>query len=149
MTYLPPESYDPGVTPARERARPGAGQRVGTAVLTFVLGLVYGTVGTVAHPAKVTLLGVPIPYGLVLALLGVLALLLGLRLVLADRLPVLSAAVGLVGIVVLFSFRSVGGSVLIAQGIVGMVWLFVVPLVAALVLAWPRMPVMGSRSPAA
>lgn len=118
--------------------------RVVTAVLTFVLGLIYGMIGTVAHSVVVHLGPVPVPYGIVLALVGVLAMLVGLRLVFDERLPSFAAGIGVVAVVVLFSFRSVGGSVLIAQGALGLIWLFGVPLVVAIVLAWPRMSALKS-----
>lgn len=150
MTYAQLDEHDAEI-PADEarKTEPSLSARIGSGLLTFVLGVVYGTVGTVAHPLSVVVLGVPVPYGLVLALIGALALLLGLRLVLEERTAVFTSALGLVGTVVLFSFKSAGGSVLIAQGLVGMIWLFAVPLIAALVLAWPRMPQQSSSTVAA
>ncbi|QPZ40213.1 hypothetical protein HCR76_06180 [Paramicrobacterium chengjingii] len=120
--------------------------RIVTAVITLVLGAVYGTVGTVAHTLSVKPLGIPIPYGLVLGLIGTLALLIGLRLVITERLPSVAAGVGLVGTVALFSFSSPGGSILISQGLPGLIWLFGVPLIAAVVLAWPRVPQRSIRT---
>ncbi len=121
-----------------------------TAAITFVLGAVYGTVGTVTHTLTFSLFGVPVPHGLVLGLIGLLALLVGLRLVVSERLPAVTAGVAAVAMVVLFSFQSPGGSVLITQGILGMIWLFGVPLIVAAVLAWPRLPARSRRvTPAA
>ncbi|WP_235940809.1 DUF6113 family protein [Paramicrobacterium fandaimingii] len=119
---------------------PSTTSRIVTAVITLVLGAVYGTVGTVAHTLTVTPFGILIPYGLILGLIGTLALLVGLRLVIAERLPSVAAGIGLVGTVALFSFSSPGGSILISQGLPGLIWLFGVPLIAAVVLAWPRVP---------
>lgn len=140
------EIPDNAETPdAAMRDEPSTASRIITAVITLVLGVVYGTVGTVAHTLSVSPFGFPLPYGLVLGLLGVLALLVGLRLVIAERMPSVAAGIGVVGIVALFSFSSPGGSVLITQGVVGLVWLFGVPLLAAVVLAWPRLPERSSR----
>lgn len=131
---------------ALDDGEPSAISRIVTAVITLVLGAVYGTVGTVAHTLTVKPLGISLPYGLVLGLIGTLALLIGLRLVIAERLPSVAAGVGLVGTVALFSFSSPGGSILISQGLPGLIWLFGVPLIAAVVLAWPRVPQRSIRT---
>ncbi|GAB2512466.1 hypothetical protein [Paramicrobacterium agarici] len=139
-----PDAHDDADAPVG--GEPSTLSRIVTALITLVLGVVYGIVGTVGHTLTLTPLGITIPYGLVLGLIGVLALLLGLRLVIAERLPSIAAGIGIVGIVALFSLPSPGGSVLITQSVLGLVWLFGVPLVAAIVLAWPRLPERNLRT---
>lgn len=110
------------------------------AVLSLLVGAIYGAVGTVAHTNTLRIAGAEIPFGLVLALIGALALLVGFRLVFDDRLPVLCTAAGMVGIIALFSIASRGGSVLIPQGVPGLVWTVVPVLIATVVVAWPKLP---------
>ncbi len=114
--------------------------RLTGAVLGLVVGAIYGAVGTVAHQSVFRIGELAIPFALVFALIGALALLLGFRLLFADRLAVLFAALGMVGIIALFSIPSAGGSVLIPQGVTGLVWTVVPVLIATVVIAWPKMP---------
>jgi LmbE family N-acetylglucosaminyl deacetylase len=120
---------------------PTAVGRLVTAALAFLVGVLFGVLGTVAHQATVTVAAVAIPVGLVLALGGAAALLVGLRMVLHDRVAVLLAAVGLLGTIFVLSLRSTGGSVLVPAGLTGTLWTVVPALVAALVVAWPKLPV--------
>lgn len=126
--------------PAPTEARPSRGPRIVGAALSILVGAIYGTIGTIASQNVLQLGEVTIPVGLILALVGVLALLIGFRLLFDDRLPVLCAAIGMVGMIALFSVASAGGSVLIPQGLLGLVWTVVPVLLATIVVAWPRMP---------
>jgi hypothetical protein len=128
-----------------EDARPSAASRAVSIVLAFVVGVVYGAVGTVAHPLSITIASVTVPWGLILAVVGVLALFVGFRLVLGERLAVVAAAVGVVGIVALFSLESAGGSVLIPQSSTGLIWVLAPALLAALVIFWPSLPAPAGR----
>lgn len=139
---------------SRTTEGPGFASRLPGSILALVVGAIYGTVGTVAHQNVVRIGEAELPVGLVLALIGVLGLLLGFRLLFEDRLVVLCAAVGLVGMIALFSIASAGGSVLIPEGATGLVWTVVPVLVATVVVAWPRLParpapaVVASATPA-
>lgn len=126
--------------PAPTDGGPSHGPRIGGAVFSILIGAIYGTIGTVAHQNIVRVGEAALPVGLVLALVGALALLIGFRLLFEDRLPVLCAAVGMVGMIALFSVASAGGSILIPQGVPGLVWTVVPVLMATVVVAWPRMP---------
>ena len=132
------------VPPADGRSTPGA--RLAGAALCFVVGAIYGAVGTVVHQNVVRIGDLSIPVALVLALVGATALLIGFRLLFPDRIAVLCAALGMVGTIALFSIASAGGSVLIPQGITGLVWTVAPVLISTVVVAWPRMP---QRAPAA
>lgn len=124
-----PEGDAEGVTSVRSR--------VASVVLGLIVGLVYGSVGTVAHPITIGVGPVSFPFGLVVSLIGVLALLVGFRLVLGERLAAAAAAVGVVAIVALFSLESAGGSVLIPNGVSGMAWLWGPPVIGLVVVCWP------------
>ena len=123
------------ITPA-----PSAGSRALSCVLALLVGAVFGAVGTVAHQSTLNLGMFRLPFGLPLALLGVIALLVGFRLLFVDRLIVLLAAIGVVGVIALFSIPSPGGAVLIPQGLAGIVWTIGPVLLATVVVAWPRLP---------
>ncbi len=113
--------------------------RVTAAVAGMLAGIAFGLLGTIAHQSTIAVGAVTIPVGLILAVTGASALLIALRMLLADRLVVLAAAVGLLGTIFLLSLQSSGGSVLIPQGVPGTVWTIVPALVAAVAVAWPRL----------
>ena len=121
------------------------GARIGTLAIAFAVGLVYGTLGTVGHRHSWQVGEVTVPWGLVLALIGVAALLIGIRLVAGGRAASAAAAAGVIAAVAVLSLPSPGGSVLIASGVIGTVWAVGPALIAVLVVAWPSLP---SRSAA-
>ena len=106
----------------------------------FLLGLFVGSVTTVVHQSVFTIAGVDVPWGLILGVVVVTGFLVGLRIVVQDRLVVLIAALGLVGMVFLLSQSSTGGSVLIPNNLWGTIWAIVPTLIATIVVAWPRLP---------
>lgn len=110
--------------------------RIGTIVLALVAGAIFGTVGTVAHSFTVTLGVVTLPLGLVLAIIGAGALLIGIRAI-ADRWAALAAGLGMLGVGTLFSGVGPGGSILVPDTWMGVVWTFAPPLMTAVVVAWP------------
>ncbi len=109
-------------------------------LVALVLGLLFGALGTVVHQITVSVFGLfDLPFGLVVALAATALLLTGLRLVTPSRLAALLAGIGLVATVTLLALPSPGGSVLIPDSTLGMVWLIGATLVAVVVLAWPRL----------
>ena len=106
----------------------------------FLLGLFVGSVTTVTHQSVVTLAGVDVPWGWILGLLVITGFLVGLRIVVQDRLVVLIAALGLVVMVFILSQASTGGSVLIPNNLWGTIWAIAPTLIATIVVAWPRLP---------
>jgi LmbE family N-acetylglucosaminyl deacetylase len=135
------ETYvrSPLAQPAVEEA-PTVMMRLVTTLVALAAGALFAVLGTTAHQTTIGIGPVDVPIGLVLALIASATLLVGLRLVVRDRLVVLAAAIGLLATVFLLSLRSTGGSVLIPQGTLGVVWTITPALVAALVIAWPRIP---------
>jgi LmbE family N-acetylglucosaminyl deacetylase len=126
--------------PAPPAVLAGGVLRAVASLVALAAGVAFGVLGTVAHQATVVLGSVTLPAGLVLATLAASALLVGLRLVLDDRVVVLACTIGLVGSIFLLSLRSTGGSVLVPAGLAGTLWTVLPTLVASLVLAWPRLP---------
>ena len=120
--------------------KPSPLARAGMYVLAALLGAIYGAVATIGHRQSVTVGDVIVPWGLVLALAGVLALLVGIRLVAGGRWVAAAAAVGVIGMVALLTLPGPGGSVLVAGDVVGTVWAVGPALIAVLVVAWPELP---------
>ena len=116
------------------------GSRIGTLAFAFLIGVLAGAIGTIGHRQEVRIGEVAIPWGIVAALVGVAALLLGIRLVAGGRLVAGVAAAGIVATVSLLSLPGLGGSVLIPSGVVGTVWAVGPALIAVLVVAFPSMP---------
>ncbi|AMB60453.1 hypothetical protein AWU67_09215 [Microterricola viridarii] len=118
--------------------------RIGAAVLGFLVGALFAAMGTVAHQSTAEIFGITVPWGLLLGLVGFTALLVGLRLVLHDRVTVLFTALGALVTIFVLSLRSTGGSVLIPEGALGLAWTMGPVIIAAIVLAWPRLPARPS-----
>lgn len=136
--------------PGDRAPRPSRSARIRTIAVAALIGLVYGTVATIGHRHAWQFGEVSVPWGLVAGLVGVAALLVGIRLVAGGRPASIAAAAGIVGAVALFSLPGPGGSVLVASGIVGAVWSVGPALIAVLVVAWPSLPSRGAaRTPPA
>ncbi|WP_141939023.1 histidinol dehydrogenase [Microbacterium sp. SLBN-154] len=119
--------------------------RILTWIVAVVIGGAYGLAGTIAHPFTLWVL----PVGLVLAIIGSTALLIAIRLLSADRWTTLAAGLGMLAATVIFSGEGPGGSVIVPQTSFGIVWTFSVPLVVAVVVAWPdriSVPARPARS---
>lgn len=109
-------------------------------IAAILMGALLGSITTVAHQNVLTIAGAEIPWGITLSLLVVTGFLVGLRILVQDRLIVLLAALGLVGMVFLLSQQSVGGSVLVPNNMLGTIWAIGPTLIATVVVAWPRLP---------
>lgn len=114
--------------------------RVGTWLVAVVIGLVYGVAGTIGQAA----VWGPIPLGLVIAIIGVGALLLAVRLLTSDRWAALACGIGAMIATLVFSGKGPGGSVVVpapadGQFSTGIVWTIAVPIIAAIVVGWPAL----------
>ncbi len=113
--------------------------RIATWVLAAVIGFVYGVAGTIGQAATWG----PLPVGLVVASVGFIALLVAVRTLTGERTSALAAGLGALIATLVFANEGPGGSVVVpapqgdAAVTPGMVWTFLVPLIAALVVAWP------------
>ena len=120
--------------------------RILNLALLFIAGAILGAVGTIAHQSTATVAGVPVPWGITVALLAYTCLLIGLRLLNAGRAQALAAALGTIVMTFLFSLKGVGGSVLIPDNLLGKTWVVAPIVIAAIVIAWPRLPQRGEVS---
>ena len=105
--------------------------RVVVAILAVAVGAMIGVITTFTHRQ------LP-PWGVLAGLLIIAALLVGARLAFEGRLPAVAAALGVVGAVLLLSLQSTGGSVLVADDPIGMVWAIGPALIAVVAIAWPE-----------
>lgn len=118
--------------------------RVGTWVVAFVVGSVYGLAGTIAHSYRLGWF----PLGLILAIVGCGALLAAVRLLTEDRWATLATGLGLMIATLVFSGRGPGGSVIVPQTGLATVWTLAVPILVAVAVAWPsRLMVAGGAAP--
>lgn len=97
-------------------------------LLAFLVGGLIGVIGTVNHQIAIG----------VISLLLVAGFLAGLRLLFGVRAVAACAAVGMLIVLIAASGESLGGSVLIQANEVGFLWTYGVPVIALIVLAWPR-----------
>ena len=123
---------------ASERA--SLGSRIGVLAFAFLMGVLFGAVGTVGHRHELAIGEVVLPWGIVAALVGVAGLLIGVRVMAGGRLVAGAAAAGVIGTVSLLSLPGAGGSVLIPGGVIGTIWAVGPALIAVLVVAWPSLP---------
>ncbi|MHC3000420.1 DUF6113 family protein [Microbacterium sp. HJ5] len=107
--------------------------RVGTWVVAFVVGAVYGLAGTIAHAYEIGWF----PLGLILAIVGCAALLAAVRLLTADRWAALATGLGMMTATLIFSGKGPGGSVIVPDTGLGTVWTLSLPILVAIVVAWP------------
>lgn len=103
-------------------------------MVALLVGAVYGLAGTIAHPYQLAWL----PLGLVLAIVGSAALLAAVRLLTGDRWSALATGLGMMGATLVFSGRGPGGSVIVPQTTLAIVWTIAVPILVAIIVAWPE-----------
>ncbi len=123
--------------------------RAATWLVAFAVGAVFGIAGTIGQAAVWDLPFATLPVGIVVALVGVAALLLAVRSLTADRWAALATGLGVMIVTLVFSGRGPGGSIVVpAPGAgevsTGVIWTLVVPILVAVVVAWPS----ASRVPA-
>jgi hypothetical protein len=119
--------------------------RVGSWVIALVIGGVYGVAGTITHA---TVWG-PIPVGLVIALVASAALLIAVRTLTGDRIGALAAGVGMCLVAFVLAQTGPGGSVIVQDDTLGLVWSIGLPAIVVLVVAWPRFDLAAARAAAA
>lgn len=131
-----PEPETEPTLPTSSLADHGLGGRIAITVVALVAGALFGAIGTVTHQDTIG----AFPLGAVLALILVLALLLGFRLYFDSRLLGIAAAVGVVAVTALLTGPGSGGSALIPANAAGYAWTFGPTIIALIVLAWPKLP---------
>lgn len=123
--------------------------RFGSWIIALLVGAVYGLAGTIAQSYMLGWF----PLGLALAVLGSAALLAAVRLLTSDRWAALATGMGMMIAALVFSGRGPGGSVIVpaaAPGAfpVGIVWTIAVPVLIAIVVAWPDLSGIRRRDAA-
>ncbi|MEN2740053.1 DUF6113 family protein [Microbacterium sp. X-17] len=107
--------------------------RVVAWIIALAVGGVFGVAGTITHAS---LWGV-VPVGLILALVGCAALLLAIRLLTGDRIAALAAGVGMGVVTYILSGTGPGGSVVMPNDVLSLIWTVALALIIVLVIAWP------------
>lgn len=118
--------------------------RVGTWLVALLVGAVYGVAGTIAHSFALGWF----PLGLILAIIGSAALLIAVRLLTADRWAALATGLGMMLTTLVFSGRGPGGSVIVPDTPLAIVWTLAVPILVAIVVAWPDRALGAARATA-
>jgi len=113
------------------------GERVLACAIALLVGATVGALGTVNHQVTTDPFGIPV--GLLVGLVVVAALLVGARLVFDNRVVTGFSATGLLGVIGVLSLESAGGSVLVPASNLAYAWIYGSVLIAALVLAWPKL----------
>jgi len=107
----------------------------------LVGGAIVGLFGTLQHMNSLQLGGIALPLGLAAALLSVVALMLGCRLVTEGRVATIGAAIGMVVVILLASLKGPGGAVLIPDSdtspVLSPIWVYAAPLLAVIAVLWP------------
>ncbi len=120
---------------------------MGTWAVALLIGVAFGAAGTVGQAAGWG----PIPIGLVIALVGFSSLLVAVRLLVSDRWAAAATGAGATLAAIVLSGRGPGGSVVVPAPVdgtlsAGLVWTFAVPIVTAVVVAWPSMNALTRSS---
>lgn len=120
--------------------------RTATWLVAFLVGAVYGLAGTIAHSYRLGWF----PLGLVLAIIGSAALLAAVRLLTGDRWAALATGIGMIVATLVFSGKGPGGSVIVAQTDLAVIWTIAVPVLVVVAVAWPNRlrPVAADAAPA-
>ncbi|MDQ0644956.1 DUF6113 family protein [Microbacterium murale] len=100
-----------------------------------LVGVVYGTAGTIAHG----LMWGVFPLGLIVAGIACAALLIAVRALTHDRGATVATALGMLGMVMIISGPGPGGSIIVPNTPIGQIWIFLVAGIALLVIAWPNL----------
>ncbi|MEW1975310.1 histidinol dehydrogenase [Microbacterium profundi] len=109
-----------------------------------LVGVVYGTAGTIAH----SLMCGVIPVGMIVAAIACAALLIAVRALTHDRGATVVTALGMLGMVMIISGPGPGGSVIVPNTPIGQIWIYLVAGIALLVIAWPNLKRLPRRTTA-
>jgi hypothetical protein len=107
-----------------------------------LVGVVYGTAGTIAH----SLMWGVVPVGMIVAAIACAALLVAVRALTHDRGATVATALGMLGMVMIISGPGPGGSVIVPNTPIGQIWIYLVAGIALLVIAWPNLKRVPRRT---
>ncbi|MDQ1569619.1 MAG: N-acetyl-D-myo-inositol-2-amino-2-deoxy-alpha-D-glucopyranoside deacetylase [Actinomycetota bacterium] len=126
----------------RERSLPFKDQswraRIVGCLVAAAIGIATGALLTVYHQESMVIAGATVQTGLIAAIVLVLLLEVGLRLAFQTRVVAAFAAVGVVVSVAALSVESTGGTVLVPNNWIGVVWSIAPTAIALVVVAWPQ-----------
>lgn len=123
---------------APPHARPAGATSIAVAtILAALAGAVIGALGTISHQTRAGADG-SIAAGVIVSLLLVTLALGGLRLIGRTRTLAVAAGIPLVAVMAVMSAYSPGGSVLVPDNPAGLAWAYGVPIIAAIIIGWPR-----------
>lgn len=110
-------------------------------IAAALVGVVYGTAGTIAH----SLMWGIVPVGLIVGGIACGALLVAVRALTRDRAAAVATAIGMIGMLMIISGPGPGGSVIVPNTPVGQVWIYLVAGIALIVIAWPNLKRVPAR----
>ncbi|MBH0110582.1 PIG-L family deacetylase [Salinibacterium sp. NG22] len=113
-------------------------ERVILALVSLALGALVGLVLTAVHQSAFTIGNVRVPWGIVVSVTLVTALILGLRLIYDTRVAAGFASLGVLVMSAILATAMPGGTILIPANVAGYVWTFAPVLVVLIVVGWPR-----------
>ena len=116
----------------------GTGGTVIACVFAFLIGVATGIITTFTHRQFA-------PFGIIIGIVVITALIVGFRLVFESRIITASAALGVVAAIGLLALPTASGSVVIEDGVLGYIWVIVPALIGAVVVAWPRARVRATE----
>ncbi|WP_295034547.1 histidinol dehydrogenase [uncultured Microbacterium sp.] len=108
--------------------------RVLSWVALLIVGVVFGLAATVTHASSLWGFGWA---GIVLGVIACGGMLLAVRLLLRDRWAALLTGLGMLAGMIVISGRGPGGSVIVPNDLLGVVWTWTVAGMVLLVAAWP------------
>ncbi|MBH0099547.1 PIG-L family deacetylase [Salinibacterium sp. NSLL150] len=113
-------------------------ERIILALVSLALGALVGLVLTAVHQSAFTIGDVRVPWGIVVSVTLVTALILGLRLIYDTRVAAGFASLGVLVMSAILAAAMPGGTILIPANVAGYVWTFAPVLVVLIVVGWPR-----------
>lgn len=118
-------------------AEPSTGVKAAALILAALAGVAVAALGTTSHQILAPTDG-GVGVGTIASILLVALTLGGLRLISRTRTLALAAGVPLVLVVAAMITFSPGGSVLVPDNAAGVAWAYGAPLIAAVIIGWPR-----------
>ncbi|MGF3053582.1 histidinol dehydrogenase [Microbacterium sp. YY-03] len=117
--------------------------RILTWVMAFVLGALFGAAGTIGYAS----MPAGLPLGFVVGIVGCAAILVAIRMITEDRIAAAVAGAGMLGALLLFSGVGPGGSVVVPDSVLGMVWSLGLTAVVVAIVAWPSASRLRALNP--
>ncbi len=105
-------------------------------IAAALVGVVYGTAGTIAH----SLMWGVIPIGMIIGAIACGSLLVAVRALTHDRAATLATAIGMLGMLLIISGPGPGGSIIVPNTPFGQIWIYLIAGLSLLAIAWPSLP---------